>query len=270
MTAGVQEKLRRALSDHLVIEFDHTKDITSLITDEAVVVVAGGDGTVGHVARALAGTRHPVGVLGLGTYNNFARALGIPADLDEAIRVVKEGRLRPITLGRVNGRPFLEAAAVGIFGEAIELGQSLKDLRFGELGQHLRHLLGARPFHYRLSGDLTGEGTALSLVFANTPSTGAGIPIGEGPLTDPYLELSVHAGESRRDLLTRLGSAALLHKHQEHGTTRRFRRLTVETVPVGEVLATEQSVRVYGDDTDLGTTPAAVEADMGALQVIMP
>src|SRR2546421_9666967 len=195
MTAAVLERLRREFADHLLIEFDPANDFRRLTTDDATVVVAGGDGTVGHVARMLADTAHPLGILAMGTFNNFARAVGIPAELDEAIRLVREGRPQPVTVGRANGVPFMEAAAIGVFGEAIELGQSLKDLRFGELGEHLRHLLTARPFRYRLSGDITAEGTALSLVFANTPTTGARIRIGEGPLTDPYLELSIHTGE---------------------------------------------------------------------------
>jgi diacylglycerol kinase family enzyme len=270
MTPSLRERLRREFSDHLVVEFDPVEDFTRLLTDDATVVVAGGDGTVGHVARMLADTAHPVGILGLGTFNNFARALGIPEDLDEAIRIAREGTPRPVTLGRVNGRPFLEAAAVGAFGEVIELGESLKDLRFGELGEHLRRLLTARPFHYRLSGDITAEGTALSLVFANTPSTGARLRIAEGPLTDPYLELSVHVGESRRDIAGRVAGAVLLHRHQEAGPTRRFRRLTVETTPAEPVEVTDPMVRIYGDNREIGRTPATIEADLGGLRVLLP
>src|SRR6266566_8956724 len=114
LTAGVRERLRRAFTDHLILEFDPAEDFRRLLAEDATVVVAGGDGTVGHVARLLADTAHPLGVLGLGTFNNFARALGIPDDLDRAIQLVREGAPRPVTLGRVNGRPFLEAAAVGI------------------------------------------------------------------------------------------------------------------------------------------------------------
>jgi diacylglycerol kinase family enzyme len=197
VTANVMDRLRTALSDHALIEFDPALDLRSRLAPDARVVVAGGDGTVGHVARAIAGTEVALGVIGLGTFNNFARALGVPEDLEAAIEVARGGAPRPVTVGRVNGRIFLEAAAVGIFGEAIELGQSLKDLRFGELGDHLRRLISARPFQYRLTGDLELEGTALSLVFANTPSTGAELTIGEGSVADPYLELSTHVGETR-------------------------------------------------------------------------
>jgi diacylglycerol kinase (ATP) len=270
MTPAVQDRLRREFSDYRIIEFDASEDFRPRIEEDAVVVVAGGDGTLGFVARALVGTQHPLAVLGLGTFNNFARALGIPEDIDAAIEVAKTCKPRPVTIGRVNGRPFLEAAAIGIFGEAIELGQSVKDLRFGELGEHLLRLVSARPFRFRLSGDLAREGTALSLVFANTPSTGAHIAIGAGPLTDPFLELSVRVGESRRDLVTRLAASAVLHRHQEQGTTQRFRHIRVETAPAEPVLTTEHRVTIYGDDSELGETPATIEADLGGLSVIMP
>jgi diacylglycerol kinase family enzyme len=56
------------------------------------VVVAGGDGTIGYVARALAGTRRRLGILSLGTFNNFALGLGMPEDLDRAIALSEQGK----------------------------------------------------------------------------------------------------------------------------------------------------------------------------------
>lgn len=94
-------------------------------------MVAGGDGTVAHVVRQLAESDHPLDIIPLGTYNNFAHPLGLPDDLDKAIEVIKGGRPRAITLGRVNKHVFLEACAVGLFGDAIGLGDSAKDLEFG-------------------------------------------------------------------------------------------------------------------------------------------
>ena len=90
------------------------------------MVVAGGDGTIAFVARALAGTRRRLGILPLGTYNNFARGLEFRQPR-RALAVIRAGRTRAVTLGRVNDRYFLEAAAIGIFGEAILLGEKAKD-----------------------------------------------------------------------------------------------------------------------------------------------
>src|SRR5689334_13391641 len=106
MTPEVLDTLHRELPDHEVVEFDPAADLASLLAEDAEVIVAGGDGTVGHVVRALAGSPRRLGVLGLGTYNNFARSLGMPEDLSLAIRAIREGRPAPITVGRANGQPF--------------------------------------------------------------------------------------------------------------------------------------------------------------------
>ena len=134
-------------------------------------MVAGGDGTIGFVSRALIDTDHTLGILSLGTYNNFAKGLGLPASLAGAIRVMKTGVLHKITVGKVGGTSFLEAAAIGMFGAAIELGEAIKDRHFGEFGQKLGVVTGAKPFRYEITGDLQGHGMAMSLVFANTPSS---------------------------------------------------------------------------------------------------
>ena len=60
------------------IEFDPRHDYRRSLSSRATVVVAGGDGTVGFVARALAGSRRRLGIIPLGTFNNFAHGLRIP------------------------------------------------------------------------------------------------------------------------------------------------------------------------------------------------
>ena len=263
MTPGVEARLREAFADHLIIEFDPKHHFEKLIAPRARVVVAGGDGTIGFVVRRLAETRHVVGILPLGTFNNFAHALGVPEDLDGAIRTIKEGRPRAITLGRVNGKVFLEACAVGLFGEIIALGEAVKDHAFGDLATRVREEIGAKPFRYELRGDFEGGGTARSLVFTNTPSTGAGMLVGNSTPIDPYLEFSVDAGASRFDIVRRVVSATLRGRDLENrpGQTFKFRRLEVRTRP---------AVRVHADDAQIGRTPVTITAELGALKVILP
>src|SRR5258708_2211855 len=160
MTPEIETKLRQEFADHLVIDFDPDTDIENLVTPQARIVVAGGDGTVEFMLRRLADSKHPIGVLSLGTFNNFARALGLPENLDEAIATAKHGHARAMTLGRVNGQVFVEACAIGLFGETIALGGSAKDMEFGALVGRLKEVIPARGIHYDLTRHLERRGPA--------------------------------------------------------------------------------------------------------------
>jgi len=85
-------------------------------TDAPVVVVGGGDGTLGTAASILIeGRRTALGLLPLGTHNHFARQLGIPADLLGAVRVLAEGKRQRVDVGAVNGHVFLNNASIGFY-----------------------------------------------------------------------------------------------------------------------------------------------------------
>jgi diacylglycerol kinase family enzyme len=262
MTPEIEAKLRKAFATSTAVEFDPKMDIEKLISPKAMVIVAGGDGTIGSVVRRLADTKHPVGILSLGTFNNFAKSLRLPTTVDAAIRVIKEGKPRPITLGRLNGKVFLEAAAIGLFGETIAAGESAKDRAFGAFADDLKHVMEARPFTYELTGDIRGSGSCMSLVFTNTTSIGSQMPVSDKTPEDPYLELSVHAGRSRTDIVKRVLARAVLSKDKEGGLGQvfKFRKLLVTTKP---------KVRIYADNAQLGRTPATITAELSALHVIL-
>src|SRR5438477_5107674 len=263
LTPEIEARLRAVFADHLVIPFDPKADFEKAITPRARIVVAGGDGSVEFVVRKLADTKHPVGILSLGTFNNFALALGLPTNLDRQIEVVKTGRARPITLGRVNGTVFLEACLIGLFGETIALGETLKDRKYGSLATDLAKVLTAKRFTYELEGDLKGSGSAMSLVFTNTASIGSLLPVGDSTPKDHYLDFAVLAGRTRSDIAARALASALLMKHAEEGLGQvfRFQKVSVKTRP---------RVRVYADNVLIGRTPATVTAEISAVKVILP
>lgn len=80
-----------------------------------LIVAAGGDGTVNAVANAVVGTDAVLGVLPIGTLNHFARDLGLPATLEEAVQFLTSGRVRNVDVGRVNGRVFLNNCSIGLY-----------------------------------------------------------------------------------------------------------------------------------------------------------
>jgi len=86
-----------------------------------ILVAGGGDGTVNAVAGAVVGRDVRFGVLPLGTLNHFAKDLGIPLDLTEAVGVVLDGRVQTVDLGEVNGRIFLNNSSLGVYPRIVEM-----------------------------------------------------------------------------------------------------------------------------------------------------
>jgi diacylglycerol kinase family enzyme len=89
------------------------------------VVAGGGDGTIRGVASHLAGGTLPLGVLPLGTLNHFARDLGIPVELPEAVRLIADGlaeaRVGSLDLGEVNGQIFVNNSILGVYPPVVKV-----------------------------------------------------------------------------------------------------------------------------------------------------
>jgi diacylglycerol kinase family enzyme len=83
------------------------------------IVAGGGDGTVSAVAGALAGTGVALGVLPLGTLNHFAKDLGLPLDVDDAIEAIVHGEATRVDLGEVNGRRFVNNSSLGLYPDIV-------------------------------------------------------------------------------------------------------------------------------------------------------
>jgi diacylglycerol kinase family enzyme len=79
------------------------------------LVAAGGDGTIGAVAHVARLRCLTLGVLPMGTFNFFARGLGLPEELEAAVDLVARGPTRRIGIGEVNGRIFLNNASLGLY-----------------------------------------------------------------------------------------------------------------------------------------------------------
>lgn len=94
-----------------------------------VVAIAGGDGSMGTAAAALAGRDATLGILPLGTFNHFARDLEVPDDLEAAARVVVEGRDVTVDIAEVNGRTFVNNSSVGLYPVMVDLRDEIRDGR---------------------------------------------------------------------------------------------------------------------------------------------
>ncbi len=79
-----------------------------------MVIVGGGDGSMSGTVDELVGKDCVFGVLPLGTANSFARTLGLPLDLDGAVRAIATGQRRRVDLGMIDRDYFVNAASLGL------------------------------------------------------------------------------------------------------------------------------------------------------------
>ncbi|MCY9165907.1 diacylglycerol kinase [Bacillus atrophaeus] len=106
-----------------------------------LIIAAGGDGTINEVVNGLAplDRRPTLGIIPVGTTNDFARALGIPReDILKAADTVIEGVARPIDIGLVNGQYFINIAGGGRLTElSYDVPSKLKTM-LGQLAYYLK------------------------------------------------------------------------------------------------------------------------------------
>lgn len=80
-----------------------------------VIVAGGGDGTVSAVAEHVFAAGKTLGVLPLGTLNNFSKDIGLPQDMVAAVKVLAAGKTTEIDLAEVNGRIFVNNSSIGLY-----------------------------------------------------------------------------------------------------------------------------------------------------------
>lgn len=81
-----------------------------------IVAAVGGDGTINEVINGLRGSTAVLGIIPVGSGNDFVKVLGVPADLAAAVNLLVTGSVRRVDLGEVNGRLFANSLALGIDG----------------------------------------------------------------------------------------------------------------------------------------------------------
>ena len=120
---------------HVTEGAGHAREIVLGLPEGAPVVAAGGDGTVHEVASACVGTGRVMGVLPLGTGNDYVKALGIGGDLRRALGVLLDWRVRAVDAGEVNGVTFNNGLGIGFDAEVAE-GVAEAPLYLGGAGRY--------------------------------------------------------------------------------------------------------------------------------------
>ncbi|MBC7276642.1 diacylglycerol kinase [Nocardioides sp.] len=258
-----------ALVEHLIgDDAEHALELTRKAAAEGVdtVVSLGGDGMVHVAVQALAETEVSLGVVPLGTGNDFARALGIPTgDPLAAADVVVGDHVRRIDLGRSDDTWFATVLAAG-FDAAVNERANAMSWPHGDLRYTLAALSVIRswkPVPYRLEIDgVVREQEAMLLAIANTESYGGGLRVAAGcDPSDGLLDAILIKPVSRLEFL-RVFPGVRQAKHLTHPAFERIRARRI-TVSAPGVIA-------YSDGERLGPLPLEVECVPSALGVLVP
>jgi lipid kinase YegS len=192
------------------------------------VLACGGDGTVNEVLNGLAGTNTPMGIIPLGTANDFARQVGIPADADHAMDVVLQRTPERIDTASHNGRRFLNVSTGGVGAEATAETPADAKRALGPIAYAItavRKLADLQPQRARFHGpDFDLETEFLLFAVGNARATGAGTLITpEASVRDGLLDLCVVEDMGRREF----ARLALLVRKGEHLEDERVHYLQV-------------------------------------------
>ncbi|MGH2448994.1 MAG: diacylglycerol/lipid kinase family protein [Chloroflexota bacterium] len=232
-----------------------------------VVLVAGGDGTIGSVAQHLINTDFILGVLPAGTSNDFARSLLVPLSPPEALAVISRGVVSRVDVGKIGNRYFLHAATVGINSAFARAAQDLRD-RFGRVSYPLAWA-GVYRARKTFCATLTFEGGERELqgyevALVNAPVYGGALEleIAGADLTDHRLQVVVIEDLELTHLLRTLPLALW---------RQRIRFPEVDRLHVQSgTLSTNPPLSITTDGEVAGETPADFSVLPGALRVFVP
>ncbi|HEX7975803.1 MAG TPA: YegS/Rv2252/BmrU family lipid kinase [Anaerolineales bacterium] len=235
-----------------------------------LVIAMGGDGTIEAVMRGLVGSKTRLGILPVGTFNNIAKSLGIPEDLESACALLRDGPVRRLDMGRVKTRQkgkfrFFELAALGLTASIYPQTKNITKGNWGQLRDALSTLV-----HYQtpkvtlaLDGESHIETETMLVTIANTPAFGANFLVApQASLEDGLLDISVYPNFSKAELLAYFARVAREGYFEDNRIQRyRARKLKIQADPKQEIMA---------DGIMLGKGKVVIRVLPGALRVVAP
>lgn len=235
------------------------------------LILGGGDGSVSSVVDFLAHGNVTLGLLPLGTANDFARTLGIPPDVEGACDAIANGKVVDVDLGLAGDNYFVNVASVGLGVGATQALTPWVKRNVGALAYPIaaiRAFLNHEPFSARLvfpDGDHepVEHGRLLQVAVGNGRFYGGGMVVApDSGIDDSSLDVYAIKLGRRRDLF---GVARYLKSgdfiRNESVSQYRTSRVRLETDP-------ELAVNIDGEL--VATTPQEFSVARNALKVLIP
>jgi YegS/Rv2252/BmrU family lipid kinase len=231
-----------------------------------IPVVMSGDGLIGQVGGAVAGTGVPMGVIPGGRGNDFARVVGIPREIPGAVDVLAAGATRSIDVGDVNGRRFLCIASCGFDSECNRVANETRVIKGNlvYLYSALRVLASWKPATFEVTVD--GERhiiTGWAVAAANSKAYGGGMFLApDAKLDDGKLDV---VWTSQTSKLHYMASLPKVFKGT-HVDDPAFNVMRGSEVTI----TADRPFAVYADGDPIADLPATIRVLPRALEVIAP
>jgi YegS/Rv2252/BmrU family lipid kinase len=225
-----------------------------------------GDGLLGAVGGAVAGSEVPLGIVPGGRGNDLARVLGVPSEPEAAVEALFSGHSRRIDVGEANGRRFLGIVSVGFDSECNRLANEVRFLRSNlvYLYSLLRTLGSWKPARFTIRVDEERKRiSGYSVSVANNSTFGGGMRIApKAELDDGEFDI-VTVGDVGK--LRFVGNLPKVFKgtHVNQEEVRVFRASHLE-------LSASRPFPVYADGEHLTDLPVSLRVLPRALSVLVP
>ncbi len=235
-----------------------------------LLIAAGGDGTLNEVVHGLMDlsrvARPVLGVVPLGTANDFAIGCGIPRDPEEALTLCMEGDALPVDVGKANEHWFLNAASIGFGAEVTAstppelkrlLGHAAYTVMAAILATNIRHYQGrlTLPDH-----EITGAGPMA--IVGNGRQAGGGVQVApRARIDDGLLDILAVRDIPASGLLTAARELRELSPDGEY--------ISYWQTPWAEV-CTEEAIPINLDGEPVRFSSVRYEAIPRAIRLIVP
>jgi diacylglycerol kinase (ATP) len=236
-----------------------------------LIIACGGDGTFNEVINGISGSEIPVAILPLGTTNVLAKELGIPENIEDAMKIAVAGITKTISLGKITitstssavHRYFVLMAGIGFDGEAV----------FG-IKEHIKKISGKGSYIYsgiktllryapvELIFNVDGKTySGYSAVIGKAARYGGNFMVTpDARLTDPDLHICIFTNKKRLDIL-RYAFGVITSSHLK------FRDVIYEKA---KTILIEGKAHIQMDGDYFNMTPAKVEVASEMVKLVYP
>lgn len=237
-----------------------------------LIILGGGDGSVSSVADFLVGHDAVLGLLPLGTANDFARTLGIPFEVEKACeKAIAHGKVVDVDLGLTGDNYYVNVASVGLSAEVVHTLSPVLKRSLGALAYPaalVKALLRYKPFSARISfPDEDHEpvefGQLLQVAVGNGRFYGGGLVVApDSGIDDRQLDVYAIEAGRRKDLVD-VARGLRSGRFVEHRLVSHYRTKKV-------LLETDPELPINVDGELMANTPRQFSLAPNALKVLVP